>query len=117
MSTIPATNAYRKKVAQAAALGGYLPGCAYIAFGRGTTPPSVDDTGLQIEVYRTAPDSVSVDGTVLTVTGTLLGTQSTAPITEVGIIADDGTLMGRRTFGPKTLETESSLEFTLHFQY
>jgi hypothetical protein len=77
----------------------------------------VDDTGLQIEVYRTPPVSTSVDGTVLTVTGTLLGEHSTAPITEVGIIAADGTLMGRRTFSAKTLEAESSLEFTLHFQY
>jgi hypothetical protein len=116
-TTIPATNVYRGKVAQAAAAGGPLPAAAQIAFGTGTTLPDVDDTALESEVFRNDLETASATDTVLTCGGSLSGADSGAPITEVGIFDDDGDLMGRRTFLPKTLETESTLLFTLNFQF
>lgn len=116
-TTIPATDVYREKVAAAAAAGGSLPAASEIAFGTGTTSPSVDDTALESEVHRNSLESATADGSVLTCTGTLTGEESGEQVTEVGIFDADGDLMGRRTFLPKQLEAESSLEFTLNFQF
>jgi len=116
-ATIPATDVYRAKVSAAAAAGGSLPSAAVIAFGTGTTPPSPEDTALDAEVYRKDLDSASAAGSVLTCIGTIDGSESTDAITEVGVFDADGDLMGRRTFAPKTLEAESSLRFTLNFQF
>jgi hypothetical protein len=117
-TTIPATYAYREKVAAAAAAGGSLPAAAEIAFGTGTTAPSPGDTSLENEVHRQSLGSASADGTILTCTGKLQGDDSgDNEITEVGVFDSEGDLMGRRVFNPKQLEPESSLEFTLNFQY
>lgn len=115
--TIPATNAYRTKVAAAAAAGSALPAASKIAFGTGTSGSAPDDTSLEAEVHRKDLDSVTAAGTILTCSGELLGTESAAQITEVGILDADDDLMGRRSFLPKQLEAESSLEFTLDFQF
>ena len=116
--TIMATKAYRTKVAAAAASGGSLPAAGTIAFGTGQTPSAPDDTALENEIHRQALGSASADGTLLTCTGVLQGADSgDNQITEVGIFDADGGLMGRRVFRPKELEVESSLEFTLEFQY
>lgn len=116
-TTIPATNVYRDKVAAAAASGGRLPAASEIAFGTGTSGSSPDDTSLESEVHRNSLEEASASGTVLTCTGTLTGEESGEKVTEVGIFDADGDLMGRRTFRPKELESESSLEFTLIFQF
>lgn len=115
--TIPATNVYRAKVSAAAAVGGYLPAAVKIAFGTGTAGASPDDTGMASEVYRKDLDATSSTGTMLTCRGELSGSESGEAITEVGVFDADGDLMGRRSFGPKELEVESSLEFTLDFQF
>lgn len=115
---IVATNAYRAVVAQAAATGGTLPAAAEIAFGTGTTPQSVDDLALESEIARSPLSLVEATGTELSVSGTLLGTAAgDAAITEAGIFAADGLLMGRRVFSPKQLEPESSIDFSLIFQF
>ena len=117
-TTILATEAYRSKVAAAAATGGSLPKAAEIAFGTGTTPPSTEDIGLESEVHRQVLDSAEADGMMLICKGVLQGEDSgDSRITETGVFAEDGTLMGRRVFKPKELEPESDLEFTLEFQY
>lgn len=116
-TTIPATEVYRKKVAAAAAAGGALPAASEIAFGTGTAPPSPDDTALESEVHRNSLETASASDMILTCAGTLTGQESGAEITEVGIFDADGDLMGRRAFKPKTLEEESSLEFTINFQF
>lgn len=117
-TTIPATTVYREKVAAAAATGGQLPAAQDIAFGVGTTDPSPGDTALESEVHRQNLGSATPDGTILTCTGKLQGSDSGEnEITEVGIFDAEGDLMGRRVFRPKELEPESSLEFTINFQY
>jgi phage-related tail fiber protein len=115
--TIPATNVYRAKVAAAAAAGSALPAATEIAFGTGTSGSDPEDTGLEAEVFRKGLDSVSAADQILTCTGELSGSESGQQITEVGIFDADGDLMGRRSFLPKQLEAESSLEFTLNFQF
>jgi hypothetical protein len=115
--TIPATDVYRSKVAAAAAAGSALPAASKIVFGTGTSDSSPDDTVLDAEVFRKDLDSASAAGPVLTCVGQLSGTESGAAITEVGILDEDNDLMGRRSFLPKQLEAESSLEFTLDFQF
>jgi len=116
-TTIPATDVYREKVAAAAASGGSLPAASEIAFGTGTSGSSPDDISLESEVHRNSLEEAAASGTVLTCTGTLTGEESEEEITEVGIFDVDGDLMGRRSFKPKRLEKESSLEFTLDFQF
>ncbi|MFW5988627.1 MAG: phage tail protein [Desulfosudaceae bacterium] len=117
-TTIPATNVYREKVAAAVAVGGSLPAAEKIAWGTGESSPSPDDTALENEVHRQDLDSVSADDTILTCTGVLQGADSgDNQITEVGVFDAEGDLMGRRVFNPKQLESESSLEFTINFQY
>ena len=115
---ILATNAYRAAVAQAAAIGGTVPRATEIAFGVGTTPASVEDTGIEGEVVRRALSLVEASGVELRVAGTLLGQASgDAVITEAGIFAEGGLLMGRRVFAPKQLEPESSIDFEMFFQF
>lgn len=117
-TTIPATEVYRQKVSAAAASGGSLPAASTIAFGIGTTAPGPADTALETEVHRQDLGSAYADGTVLTCSGKLQGSDSgDNQITEVGVFDAAGDLMGRRVFQPKELEPESSLEFTLNFQY
>lgn len=116
--TIMATKAYRTKVAAAAASGGTLPAAQKIAFGTGTSSSAPDDTELESEVHRQDLEDASADETLLICSGTLDGEDSgDNKITEVGVFDADGDLMGRRVFKPKELEKESSLKFTLEFQY
>lgn len=115
--TIPATNVYRSKVAAAAAAGSALPAADKIAFGSGTGGSSPDDTALESEEYRKDLGSASAADQILTCVGEISGAESGAEITEVGVFDSDGDLMGRRSFLPKQLEAESSLEFTLEFQF
>ncbi len=117
MSTIPATDVYRRRVAAAAATGGYLPGVGHVVFGRGRRLPNPSDTQLQNELVRKRPESVEVNGTTITVMGRIAGDDTTEPITEAGVVTTDGILMGRRVFGAKELEAETDLEFFLDFQY
>jgi len=113
MSTVLATNTYRGQVAQR-----FSDDVAEIAFGTGATPPSPDDTALEVELLRKPVDGAQVAGVVVTVTGTLLGAEAgVAAITEVGVFLADGTLAGRRTMTPKQLEPESRLPVSLDFQH
>lgn len=118
MSAIPATDLYRTLVAAAAAAGDTLPAAAEVAFGTGTAPPSPGDTGLAAELLRKPLADIAPDGPLLRVAGTLLGSEAgTAAITEIGVFAADGTLMGRRTFAPKQLEPETRIDVELEFQF
>lgn len=119
MSTtaLAATNAYRNKVALAAAAGTALPKVSHLAFGTGSAAYAVSDTALQAEFLR-IPAVVTVSGVTLTATATLLGAAAGDRIVrEVGVFAQDGTLVGRRVFAPKEFEPESQMEFELTFQY
>ena len=119
MSTIAiaATNAYRHKVALAAAAGGNLPRAAWVAFGASDQPYTLDDTVMPAEFHRTAASN-SVDGVQLTVAGVLTGIAAgTNVLRSVGVIDEDGTLMGRRVLTPKELEPETQLDIELVFQY
>src|SRR5690554_3443198 len=119
MSTtaVAATNAYRHKVAQAAAGGTALPRISHIAFGEGDRPYSLDDVDLQSR-FLTKTATVSVAGVMVTATAVLLGTEAgTRTLREVGVFAVDGTLVGRRVIAPKQFEPETQIEFELNFQY
>lgn len=119
MSTIAiaATNAYRSAVALAAAEGGFLPRAEYIAFGSSSAPYTLDDTALAAEWLR-VPVTNTTSGPLLTVAGVLSGAAAGLNVLrEVGVIAADGTLMGRRVLTPKELEPETQLEFEITFQY
>lgn len=119
MSTtaIAATTAYRHQVALRAANGGALPAAAWIAFGTGARPYTLDDTALEAEFFR-VPANNSVAGVQMTVAGVLTGIDAGAHVLrEVGVFSADGTLMGRRVLTPKELEPETQLEIELVFQY
>lgn len=119
MSTIAVatTAAYRAKVASAAAEGGLLPKASYLAFGSGDTPYSIDDTALENEWLR-VPTTNTATGPLLTVTGVLLGAEAGLNVLrEIGVVCEDGTLMGRRVISHKELEPETRLEFEITFQY
>lgn len=119
MSTtaIAATNLYRNKVAIAAAGSGPMPQATHVAFGDGDAPYTLDDTELAGEFLRMASVN-TVDGVMLTVLATITGAQAGAHVLrEVGVFAEDGTLMGRRVLAPKEFETEMQLDFELTFQY
>lgn len=119
MSTtaIAATNAYRHKVALTAAAGGALPKAAWVAFGAGARPYTLDDIAMEAEFFRVSSNN-SVDGVQLTVAGVLTGIDAGAHVLrEVGVFSADGTLMGRRVLTPKELEPETQLEIELVFQY
>jgi hypothetical protein len=119
MSTtaVAATNAYRKKVALAAAGGTALPRISHMAFGSGDRPYSLDDTALQTQFLKKEA-AVSVSGVMVTARAVLLGTEAgLRTLQEVGIFAADGTLVGRRVVAPKQFEPETQIEFELNFQY
>lgn len=119
MSTtaIATTTAYRRKVAAAAANGTAIPRISHIAFGTGSRPYSIDDTGLQAEFLR-LPATVSVAGVQLLAVATLPGAQVGARVLrEVAAFASDGTLVGRRVITPKEFEPETEMDFELTFQY
>lgn len=119
MSTIAiaATTAYRSKVALAAAQGGPLPRAAHLAFGAGDRPYTLSDTALQSEWLR-VPTTNTTSGPLLTVAGVLSGAVAGLnTLREVGVLTEDGTLMGRRVLTPKSLEPETQLEFEITFQY
>ncbi|MCK9514079.1 MAG: hypothetical protein M0R28_23010 [Pigmentiphaga sp.] len=118
MSAILATNQFRRAVAHGVAEGGSVPRAVEIAFGIGTMPPSVADEALEVELIRKPLLSAVAEGVVLRVKGTLLGTEAgNATITEVGVFAEGGILMGRRVFAPKQLEPVTRIDFDLDFQF
>ena len=115
---LPATTAYRHKIACGIASGGLLPKVASVVFGRGTTPYSPNDTALEDEVYRAPILSAVADGPDLLVTAVLDGAMTgDATITEYGYIDSDGTLMGRKTWKPKTLEPNTQIELRSFFYF
>ena len=115
--SIAATYAYRTLVAETAASGGMLPRVAYLAVGSGITPYTLDDTGLENEFHRVPAAGVAT-GIVLAATGTVPGAEIVgSTIREIGVFAEDGTLMARRVVAAKELEPESSLDVELIFQY
>lgn len=119
MSTtaIAATKTYRHKVALSAATGAALPKAAWVAFGAGARPYTLDDVELESEFCRVPADN-RVAGVQMTVAGVLTGVAAGAHVLrEVGVFSADGTLMGRRVFTPKELEPETQLEIELVFQY
>ncbi|MQU22136.1 hypothetical protein GHO35_13405 [Pseudomonas helleri] len=119
MSTtaIAASNAYRRKVAQAAATGTALPRISHLAFGTGSRPYSLDDTALQTEFTRIAAD-VTVSGVTVKAFATLPGAiVGVRVLREVAAFASDGTLIGRRVITPKEFEPETEMDFELTFQY
>ena len=118
MNPILATNAFRSAVALAVANGAAAPQATTIAFGTGTTLPSVDDVGLEAEFHRQPLTAATATGVMLQLAATLDGSDAgSALVTEVGVFSASGILMGRRVFQPKKLEPETSIEFTLDFQF
>ena len=114
---IPATKAFREKVAAAVASGGLVPAITHVAWGTDGTAETQDDIALGAEIYRHMP-TTSADGTVLTVDAILQGDNVTgSTLREVGVIDSDGDLAGRRAFAPKQLETETDIEATLELQF
>lgn len=119
MSTIATavTSIYRKKVAQAAAHGTAIPRMAYLAFGTGDRPYDLDDVEMHAG-FLTVPAHVTVAGVQVTAAAAITGLQTgSRTVREVGVFAEDHTLIGRRVIAPKKLEPETQIEFELTFQY
>lgn len=117
-NTILATTTFRHAVACAVAAGSQMPKAAYVAFGRGTAPPSPNDEALGDEVYRTAILSAEASGPDLLLTAVLDGAMSgDAVITEYGFFTADGLLMGREVWKPKTLEPNTQIELRSFFYF
>lgn len=119
MSTtaIAATNAYRARIALAAATGAAIPRASHLAFGTGARAYTVDDTDMDAEFARLDATATTV-GPTLTVSAVLLGpTVADRTLREVGVFASDGTLMGRKVITPKQFEPETQMEFALNFEY
>lgn len=119
MSTtaIAASNAYRRKVALAAANGTALPRISHLAFGTGSRPYDLEDTALQAEFTRIAA-AVTVSGVTVKAVATLPGAiVGVRVLREVAALAADGTLIGRRVITPKEFEPETEMDFELTFQY
>lgn len=116
--SIAATTAHRQSVALAVAKGGAMPRAAWLAFGGSERPyDPANDKALGAEFLRVTA-ICTVAGPRLTVSGVLTGAAAGSNIVrEVGVFADDGTLMGRRVFRPKELEPETEIEFELIFEY
>ena len=114
---IPATKAFRSKVAAAVAAGGTVPAITHVAWGTDGTAETQNDTSLGSEIYRQTP-TTTADGTILTVDAILEGGKVTgSTLREVGVIDSDGDLAGRRAFAPKQLESETDIEATLELQF
>jgi hypothetical protein len=115
---IPATEAFRGKVAAAVACGGQVPAIVSVGWGTGATPASVADEQLEAQVHSQLVDEVSAQGVILTVRTVLDGSSVPgAAITEVGLYDSQGGLAGRRVFLPKELEAGTELETTLELQF
>jgi hypothetical protein len=119
MSTtaIAATNAYRQMIAQAAATGGAVSPIAFVAFGTGETPYTVDDIALNAEFLRIAA-SVSRNGVIVTAAATITGAQvGSRVLREVGAFTASGILVGRRIVAPKEFEPDTDFDIEIDFQY
>lgn len=115
---IPATEIFRAKVAAAVAAGTAVPAIETVAWGTGTTPAAVDDTGLEAQVHSQQIDEVLAQGVILEIKTVLSG--SSVPdhaITEIGLYDSEGDLAGRRVFLPKELEEGTELETVLELQF
>ncbi|MBW2599334.1 MAG: hypothetical protein JRC60_04440 [Deltaproteobacteria bacterium] len=117
MSGVITTTAYREKMAEAARGGAAPPAITDIAFGTGTAPYTVDNTGLQAEFLRKAVASVTRSGLMVSAAGNIQGSEAVdKQITEAGIFAGT-TLVGRKVFGIKELEVEATMDLTFDFQF
>lgn len=117
IQSIAATYAYRRKVSLAAANGTAISKIAFLAFGSGDKPYSLDDTRLDKE-FKRVDATVSVQGVELLATGSLKGLDvGSRTLCEVGVFTADGVLVGRRVLAPKQFEPETEMDFELTFQY
>lgn len=114
----PTTQAYRNRIAQAAATGSELPAIAFIALGSSTTPYSPDtDTALGDEFYRLEA-GVTLQGTELTAKANLAGLQlPDRAFSEIGVFTTDNTLAGRRVVKPIELESFSEIDIEVTFEF
>jgi len=114
----PATKAYRRKVALAAANGTAIPRIRWLAFS--TSSAAYDpatDTGLPGEFFRIVAD-VSVSNVTVTAKATLTGIKvGSRTLRSVAAFTADGTLVGKRVLAPKEFEPETEMDFELTFQY
>lgn len=117
-NVVPANKQFREKVARAVAMRIAPPGITHTAWGTDGTPQSDEDTSLGNEIHRQQVVEATADGTVLTVTDTLHGSDvPEKPIREVAIIDSDGDLAGRRTLGPVELADGTNIDITLTLQF
>lgn len=118
LQKVPATTAYRRLVAAAAANGTALSPLAFMAFGTGDAAYApASDTKLKAEFARVACTR-SVDGVTVTARGVLSGaTAGSRTVREIGIFTASGVLVGRRVIAPKELEPESEIEIEIEFEY
>lgn len=113
-----ATHAYRAAVALAVSGAAPLATAQYVVFGEGSEPYSPETSTAMDRPFAQSVADCSVDGVTLIVRGKLTGAQAAGRVVrEVGVVASDGTLMGRRVVAPKELEPETEYEFTLRFEY
>lgn len=114
----PATRAYRSAVALAVAGAAPLAQAQYMVFGEGDRPHSPEtETEMDAPLLQVVAECTT-DGPTLIVTGKITGQQAAGrKIREVGVLASDGTLMGRRVVAPKELELETEYEVSLRFEY
>ena len=118
LQKVPATTAYRKLIAAAAANGTVISPISYMAFGTGAAAYAPEsDTKLAAEFKRIACTR-SVNGVTVTARSVLTGADALGKtIREVGVLTASGVLVGRRVIAPKELEQESEIEVEIDFEY
>lgn len=115
---IPASTAYRAKVAAAVAGKATLPTITHMAWGTNGDPASPAETMLGDEVHREPVIDATPEGVRLHVTGVLKGDDVPGQaIREVGLIDSEGGLAGRRAFSPLELDPGTEIDATIDLQF
>jgi len=84
-----------------------------IQVGTGSASPVAGDTTMQLPISPTITVSASVSTTSITFTGNLAYNQAIGfSISEAGLLTNDGTLVARTTFSPKTKTNRYVFYFT-----
>lgn len=117
---------FLEKINATLAGGATLKQPTHIAFGSGghnldnsLKTPSASATGLQTELLRKAITGISqADSRSVTATGRITESELVGQvISEVALFDADGTIMGIRTFGPRTKQAGETIEFPLTLRF
>lgn len=121
LQQVPASHAYRRLVAAAAANGTVISPLATMVFSDRDTPyqPETDTTATATagEIARVAITR-TVNGAAVLAVGVLQGAVTAGrTVRSVAVLTGNGVLVGRRVIAPKELEPEAQIEVEIAFEY